>query len=93
MSVANRLLLTDSVEKVAKSKVVANLPKYQRYLRLTLITAADRFRARSVESEMDDEAPPRPYLKTEPTALKKSDRVDTPTFSTESARTVALPRV
>ena len=30
-------------------------------------------------------APPRPNLKTEPTALKKLDHVNTPTFSTESA--------
>jgi len=29
--------------KSRKSKVVANLPKYQRHLRLTLIAAADRF--------------------------------------------------
>ncbi len=34
---------------------------------------------------MDDEAPPRPNLKTAPTALKKLGRVNTPTFSTESA--------
>jgi hypothetical protein len=47
---------------------------------LTLIAAADRFRARSVESA------PRPHLKTAPTALKKMDRVDTRTFSTESAK-------
>ena len=29
--------------------------------------------------------PPRPHLETAPTALKKLDRVDTPTFSTKSA--------
>jgi hypothetical protein len=43
--------------KSRKSKVIVNLPKYERHLRLTLITAADRFRTRSVESEVDDEAP------------------------------------
>ncbi len=37
--------------------VVVNLLKHQRHLRLTFITAADRFRTRSVESEVDDEAP------------------------------------
>jgi hypothetical protein len=40
-----------------KSKIVANLPKYQRHLPLTLIAAADRFRTRFVDSEVDDEAP------------------------------------
>ena len=78
-------LLADFVEKSRKSIVVANLLKYQRHLRLTFIAAADRFRTRSVESEVDDEAPSRPNLKTAPTALKKLDRVNTPTFSTESA--------
>ena len=43
--------------KSRKSNVIANLPKYERHLRLTLITAADRFRTRSVEFEADDEAP------------------------------------
>jgi hypothetical protein len=71
--------------KNRKSIVVANWPKYQRHLRLTLIAAADRFRTRSVESEVYDESP-RPHLKTAPTALKKLGRADTPTFSTESAR-------
>ena len=37
--------------------VVTNLLKYQRHLRLTFIAAADRFRTRSVEFEVDDEAP------------------------------------
>ena len=37
--------------------VVANLLKYRRHLRLTFITAADRFRTRSVEF-----GPPRPNL-------------------------------
>jgi hypothetical protein len=50
-------LLADFVEKSRKSIVVANLLKYQRHLRLTFIAAADRFRTRSVESEVDDEAP------------------------------------
>ena len=41
-----------------KCKVVANLPKkYDRHIRLTLFTATDRFRTRSVESEGDDETP------------------------------------
>jgi hypothetical protein len=51
---------------------------------LTLNPAADRFRTRSVESDVDDEGPPRPHLKTAPTALKKFGQGDTPTFSTES---------
>ena len=45
----------DSVEKV--SKVVAYLPKHERHLRLTLITAADRFRTCSIEFEVDYQAP------------------------------------
>jgi Patatin-like phospholipase len=36
--------------KNRKSKVVANLPKYKRHLRLTLVTHLDRFRTISVES-------------------------------------------
>ena len=50
-----RRLLRDSDRK---SRVVANLPKYQRHLRLTLVIPADRFRTVAVESGVDDEAPP-----------------------------------
>ena len=49
-----RRLLRDSDRK---SKVVANLPKYQRHLWLTLIAAADRLRTISAESEVDYEVP------------------------------------
>jgi hypothetical protein len=57
-----------------------------------LITAADRFITRSVESEGDQEGPPRLHLKTAPTVLKKMGRVDSPTISTESALSVTSRR-
>ena len=47
----------DTVEKVESLTSLQIPSKHKRHLRLTLTTAADRFRTRSVESEADDEVP------------------------------------
>ena len=69
-----------------KAQVMENLAMYQQLLRLTLISAARRFAALSIELRADDEEPWRPHLKTASRALKNLDQVDTRTFSTESTR-------
>jgi len=84
----------DSVEKSRKRKVVANLPKYQRHLRMTLVTPADRFRTVSVESGVDNEGPQIRVRETHRIGAEKLGRIDARTLSTETGakRTQAVPR-